>query len=80
MSFVLLAVIAVVALLALLAVFMSIKTWHWAQMLLVLGVFLFGLGAMFLSAEVLRIHHALRSGLPDLEAQIAELQKQNDAL
>ena len=80
MSYALLGVIVVVALLALVAIFMSIKTWHWAQMLLVLGVFMLSLVALFLSAEVLRIHKALRSGIPNLEKQLVERAKESEAL
>lgn len=80
MGIIILAVIGIIALLALVATFLSIKNWHWAQMLLVLGLFLFSLGGLFLSAEVLRIHQALRKNLPRDRTNLEEAQAINQAL
>ncbi|QDT01384.1 hypothetical protein [Adhaeretor mobilis] len=77
MGIVFTAVIGIVALVALVATFLCIKNWHWAQMLLMLGIFLGGLGALFLSAETLRIHRALRQKLPRERTLIEEAEEIN---
>jgi hypothetical protein len=65
---------------ALISAFLSIKNWHWAQMLLMLGIVLAGTGALLLSVETLRTHRALRSGLSKLETEVASLEDENSAL
>ncbi|MGI9455441.1 MAG: hypothetical protein ACR2NU_02715 [Aeoliella sp.] len=63
-------VLAVALLLALVTVVMSTKIWHWSQVVLVLFIILFGVGALFLGAEVFRIHRNLRAGIPKLEENL----------
>ena len=80
MSLVFSILLGLLVLVGLIATFMTIKHWHWAQMLLMLGVFLASVGVLFLSAEVVRIHKLLRTNLPKLEAQVAALEEKNEAL
>jgi hypothetical protein len=72
--------LAVVVLAGLITTIMSVKNWHWAQMLLVLGIFLSSLGALILGLEVFRIHRNIRSRIPELELQLAAIEEQNEAL
>jgi len=73
-------VIALVVLVGLITTIMSVKNWHWAQMLLLLGIFLSSLGTLLLGLEVFRIHRSLRRNIPKLEQQIADVQADNEAL
>lgn len=59
---------------------MSIKNWHWAQMLLVLSIVFCSFGVLICGLKVFHIHQHLRSQLPALEKQIAALEAENDAL
>jgi hypothetical protein len=72
--------IAIVVLVGLITAIMSIKNWHWAQMLLLLGIFLSALGTLVLGLEVFRIHRNLRRNLPKLEQQITDVENQTEAL
>lgn len=67
-------------LVALIGTFMSIKNWHWAQMLLMLGIVLFGASSLLLTAETLRTHRALRKGLAGKETDLARVERENEAL
>jgi hypothetical protein len=67
-------------LVGLITAIMSIKNWHWAQMLLVLSIVFCSFGVLLLGLEVFRIHRNIRSKLPALEQQIAALEAENDAL
>ena len=80
MTLVLQIVLAVVVLVGLITVIMSVKNWHWAQMLLLLCIFFSSIGALVLGLEVFRIHRTFRSKIPGLEQQIAELELKIDAL
>jgi len=67
---------------ALVAAYFSTKTWHWAHVLVVLGVFLSAVAYLFLAAETLRINGVWRSQanrsrreLTDVEARIEALQR-----
>lgn len=80
MTLVLQIVIAVVVLVGLITKIMSIKNWHWAQMLLLLAIFFSSLGTLLLGLEVFRIHQALRKDLPAKKQQLADLMATNDAL
>jgi hypothetical protein len=71
---------AVALLVGLITAIMSIKNWHWAQMLLVLSIVFCSFGVLVLGLEVYRIHSKIRSKLPALEKQIADLEAENDAL
>jgi hypothetical protein len=72
--------IAVVVLVGLITIIMSVKNWHWAQMLLLLAIFFTSIGVFFLGMEVYRIHRNLRAGMPAKKQQIAELEEVNRAL
>lgn len=80
MTLVLQIVLAVVVLMGLITVIMSIKNWHWAQMLLLLAIFFSSLGTLLLGLEVFRIHRGLRKDLPAKQQQLADLLAANDAL
>jgi predicted DCC family thiol-disulfide oxidoreductase YuxK len=72
--------LAIVVLVGLITVIMSIKNWHWAQMLLLLAIFLSSLGTLVLGLEVYRIHRNWRAGIPALEQNIAREEAQREAL
>ena len=72
--------LAVVVLAGLITVIMSAKTWHWAQMLLLLAIFFSSIGALLLGLEVYRIHRTFRARMPQLERQLAEVELQIEAL
>src|SRR5215213_681429 len=59
---------------------MSIKNWHWAQMLLLLAIFFTSIGVLFLGLEVYRIHRNLRAGMPAKLAKIEGIEEENRAL
>ena len=71
--------VALVILVGLIATIMSVKNWHWAQMLLLLCIFFSSIGTLFLGLEVYRIHRTVRSKIPPLEEQIAVTAAENDA-
>jgi len=73
-------VVLLVVLIGLIATIMSVKNWHWAQMLLVLGIFLASIGVLILGLEVYRVHRNFRSKIPALEQQLADVQAENEAL
>jgi hypothetical protein len=73
-------VVALVVLVGLITIIMSIKNWHWAQMVLVLSLFFSSIAVLVLGLEVFRIHRNLRKGMPKLEQDIADLEKENRAL
>lgn len=80
MTLVLQIVLAIVVLVGLITVIMSVKNWHWAQMLLLLAIFFSSLGTLILGLEVYRIHKKFRSPMPRLEQQLAEVEAKNEAL
>lgn len=80
MTLVLTILIGVVVLVGLITVIMSVKNWHWAQMLLLLAIFFSAIGTLILGLEVYRIHHTIRSKLPAKEQQLADLEEKNEAL
>ena len=80
MSLVFQIVVLLVVLAGLIGTIMCIKNWHWAQMLLLLGIYFSALGTLLLGLEVYRIHRNLRAGVPKLEKQLAEVQEENAAL
>lgn len=73
-------VLALVVLVGLITTIMSIKNWHWAQMLLLLGIFFSSLGTLVLGMEVFRIHRNYRKAIPAKEVQLAEVQADIEAL
>lgn len=66
--------LAILVLASLVVAYFSAKTWHWAHVLVVLGVFLAGVGYLFLAAETLRINGVLRSQANQLREQLADVQ------
>jgi hypothetical protein len=60
--------------------FLGARTWHWGQVLLVLGVFLSTLGFFVLAAEVLRINKVVRTRVNQLERDLAKVNARNEAL
>lgn len=80
MTLVLQIVLAVALLTALVTLVLSSKNWHWSQVVLVLFILLFGTGALFLGAEVYRIHRTLRSGIPRLEQNLASAEAETERL
>jgi hypothetical protein len=72
--------LAVVVLVGLITVIMSVKNWHWAQMLLLLTIFFCSLGSLVLGLEVYRIHRNIRAPIPRLEQQLADVEAENEAL
>jgi hypothetical protein len=72
-------VVVLIVLVGLITTIMSIKNWHWAQMLLLLSIFFASLGVLFLGMEVFRIHRNLRAGMPAKIAKIEALEAVNEA-
>ncbi len=68
-------VLAVILLLALVAVVLSSKNWHWSMVTVVVLILLAGTGALFLGAEVYRVHRNLRAGLPKLEKRVVDAEQ-----
>ena len=64
----------------LLAPFIGNKYWHWSQLVLLLSIVLAATGFLFLAAETLRVHRALRARIPQMERELASLQQQNEQL
>jgi hypothetical protein len=77
-------IINIVLLILLLATFViayfSARTWHWGQVLVMLGIFLSTLGFFVLAAETLRIHAVLRKQVIELRSNLADYQARNTAL
>lgn len=80
MALVLQIVVLLVVLIGLITIIMSIKNWHWAQMVLVLSIFFMSLATLFLGMETFRIHRNIRKAIPGLEKKIADLDEENRAL
>jgi hypothetical protein len=71
---------AVVILVGLITIIMSIKNWHWAQMVLLLSIFLVSILDMVLGMEVYRIHRNFGRPIPALENKIENVQNRIKAL
>lgn len=80
MALILQIVVLLLILVGLITIIMSIKTWHWAQMVLVLGIFFMAIATLFLGMETFRIHRNIRKVIPAKEKQLAELEEENRAL
>ena len=80
MTLVLQILLAIVVLVGLITAIMSIKNWHWAQMLLMLAIFFSSLGTLVLGLEVFRIHRHWRAGVIALEGRIAAEEAKHEAL
>jgi hypothetical protein len=73
-------VVLLVILVGLITIIMSIKNWHWAQMVLVLSIFFMAIATLFLGMETYRIHRNIRKAIPAKEKQLADLEAENAAL
>lgn len=80
MALVLQIAVLLVVLIGLITIIMSIKNWHWAQMVLVLSIFFMSLATLFLGMETFRIHRNIRKAIPGLEKKIADVEEENRAL
>jgi hypothetical protein len=72
--------VLLVVLIGLITIIMSIKNWHWAQMVLVLSIFFMSLATLFLGMETFRIHRNIRKAIPGLEKKLADVEEENRAL
>jgi hypothetical protein len=72
--------VLLVILIGLITIIMSIKNWHWAQMVLVLGIFFMAIATLFLGMETFRIHRNIRKAMPGLEKKLADVEEENRAL
>ena len=70
--------IAVALLAGLISVFLSAKNWHWTQVVLVLFVFLSGLGVLYLATKTASAHKKLRANIPRLEKELADAKAENE--
>jgi hypothetical protein len=77
---VILYIVAILLLAAFVFAFFSARTWHWAYVLVVMGIFLSTLGFFVLAAETLRINAVLRKQVNDLQVRLASFEAQNVAL
>lgn len=80
MALVLQIAVLLVVLIGLITIIMSIKNWHWAQMVLVLCIFFMAIATLFLGMETFRIHRNIRKAIPAKEKQLADLEEENRAL
>lgn len=80
MALILQIVVLLLVLVGLITIIMSIKNWHWAQMLLLLGIFFMSLATLYLGMETFRINRNIRKVLPAKEKQLAELKADVNAL
>lgn len=72
--------VAVLFLVTMVVAFLSARTWHWGQVIVVMGIVLSTILFFFLSAEVLRVNAVLRSKVNQLEKQVADAEAENEAL
>jgi hypothetical protein len=72
--------LGILVLVAIVVAFFAARTWHWSQVVVVIGIVLSTAGFFFLSAELLRINAVLRSKVNQLEGQLANVEADNDAL
>lgn len=80
MALVLQILVLLVVLIGLITIIMSIKNWHWAQMVLALGIFFMAIATLLLGMETFRIHRNIRKVIPIKEKQLADLEEENAAL
>jgi hypothetical protein len=73
-------ILALLVLASLVVAYLSAKTWHWAHVLVVLGVFLSAVAFLFLASETLRINGVWRSQTNQLNKQLADTQTRIEAL
>lgn len=72
--------VLLIVLVGLITAIMSIKNWHWAQMLLLLAIFFSAIGTLVLGLETYRIHRNLRRGNTQLQVQIDQVNQEIAAL
>lgn len=72
--------LGILVLVAIVVAFFAARTWHWSQVVVVVGIVLSTAGFFFLSAELLRINAVLRSKVNKLESDLAKVEADNDAL
>lgn len=60
--------------------FFAARTWHWAYVLVAVGIVLSTVGFFFLAAETLRINAVLRKEVNQKEKDLASVQASNEAL
>ena len=80
MALVLQIAVLLVVLIGLITIIMSIKNWHWAQMVLLLSIFFMAIATLFLGMETFRINRNIRKALPALEKKLADVEEENRAL
>lgn len=72
--------LAILVIAAIVVAFLSARTWHWSQVVVVIGIALSTVGFFVLAAETLRINAVLRSQANQLESQLATVKAGNAAL
>lgn len=72
--------LGIVVLVGLITILMSAKNWHWAQMLLLLGIFLFGITTLLFGLEVVRFHKKFMIAFQDTQKEIESVELQLVAL
>jgi hypothetical protein len=72
--------LGILILVAIVVAFFAARTWHWSQVVVVIGIVLSTAGFFLLSAELLRINAVLRSKVNQLEEDLAEVEADNNAL
>lgn len=80
MALVLQILLAILLLLGFVALYLSSKNWHWTQITLLTFIMLISVGFMILAANVVRIHRAFRSKMPDMQLQLANFETKNERL
>lgn len=78
MALVLQILLAILILVGLVAVFLSAKNWHWSQFVLIMFIMFTAVGFLFLAAETIRIHRALRGKLPPMQTELGRLERENE--
>lgn len=74
MALILQIVVLLVVLVGLITIIMSIKNWHWAQMLLLLSIFFMSIATLFLGMETFRLNRNIRKSIITKQKQLADLQ------
>jgi hypothetical protein len=72
--------LGVLVIAALVVAYLSSKTWHWGQVVLVFFLFLASIGYAVLAADVLRKHNQVRSEYHEVSAELARLTSENEVL
>ena len=80
MALILQIVLGIVVLVGLITIAMSAKSWHWAQMVLLLGIFFFSIGTLILGLEVVRIHQGAMTNYAQAKERKEQVEKSLDAL